>query len=147
MKAPSKIRQQELKYQKVIVDSYRKQGGFCERWNNEWVKGPPDLVCAYPVIGLHLIEVKHRPTWAKTIKNPMEEKQLEYANNYAENGGEHRVYLGIIRGGGDKVLDSEFALFSPYRFELHPDEGQWVPYTKGLGYDLEKLDFNCHGRA
>jgi hypothetical protein len=147
MKAPSKIRQQELKYQKVIVNSYRKQGGFCERWNNEWVKGPPDLVCAYPIIGLHLIEVKHRPTWKFTIQNPMEEKQLEYAENYMNGGADNRVYLGIIRGGGDKVLDSEFALFDPNSSHFNPDDGQWVPYTKGLGYDLEKLDFNCHGRA
>lgn len=127
--------QRELKFQKHIIASYKSQGGFAEHWNNEWVKGPPDLICCMPTHGVHLVEVKHRPTFSLTIKNPMTPKQREYAENYTKAGG--RVILAIVRGGPN-AIDSQLGLFSPLSDTIHPSETTWYPYVMGEKYDMKE---------
>ena len=135
--------QHELKYQTHIIKSYKERGGMAERWNNEWVKGPPDLICSIEGWGLHLIEVKHMPTLTKTVKNPMTPKQLEYATKYIQSKGQ--VYLGIVRNTGaakrddrDLATDSELALFNPLSTMIQPSRATWVPYTAKLGFDMRR---------
>lgn len=127
----------ELKYQAHIIESYKKCDGYGARWDNKHVVGPPDLILSVPWFGVHLAEVKHLPTWIRTIQNPMTDKQQEYARKYLEAGGD--VFLYIVRGGGTNVLDAEIALFPPLQESYHPDQGHWVKYTPGKGWDIREL--------
>ena len=146
-------KRQELKYQKVIIKSYKEQAGMAEHWNNEWIKGPPDLICCIqsPRLGVHLVEVKHLPTLSKVIQNPMTPKQQEYAKKYIDAGG--AVFLAIVknearasrdsRDGVDNVTTSKLAFFNARSKMIDPQRALWVPYVLGKGYDIMRALKNC----
>lgn len=131
--------QRELSFQKHLIDSYKRWGGFARKWSSEWQAGPPDLVCAHPLIGTHLVEVKHRPTFGNkriTITNPMDTHQYVTAKKYIEAGG--RVYLAIVRG--DKAINAQVAYFDPLLKELDPGSIRWYDYKPGADkFPIEQI--------
>lgn len=98
----------ELKFQDHLIDSYSRQGGYARKWASEWQGGVQDLICSIPPIGLHLIEVKHRPTFGlhSCILNPMEPLQREVAKKYLVAGGV--VLLCVVGDGVDAVNSTAY---------------------------------------
>ena len=120
----------ELAFQNHIIDSYARWGGFARKWTSEWQKGPPDLVCTHPSLGLHLVEAKHRPSFGNKricIRNPLEPKQYDTIKKYIEGGA--IVYLAIVRG--EKAPASQIAYFNPLQEQLDPGSVQWYSYKPG----------------
>jgi len=135
----------ELKFQTHLVKSYASYGGFAKKWASEWQGGVPDLVCSLPMIGLHLIEVKHRPSFGpgSDITNPMEKLQIEVGQSYAKAGA---VSLLCVIGGDTDALKSV-----AYFFRTDPHTGAfparigpatafyYSPYLRGFGYNVSSM--------
>lgn len=127
----------ELTYQKHIMDSYALQNGRAKKWASEWQKGPPDLVCALPKFGVHLMEVKHRPTWSigKEYKNPLTDKQLDECRSYWEAGGP--VMGGVVIG--EKAIRSTLVLFPVQLDTIILLDFLSTEYKVGLKYNVHKV--------
>lgn len=130
-----KIRRQEIKFQGHLIKSYATYGGKARKWASEWQKGPADLVCALPGWGGHLVEVKHRPTFSLSIKNPMDLKQQEEANQYLKGG--MPVYLAIVRGG--HALESQITYLNPLEEQYAANECTWFDYKAGCGFPIPEI--------
>jgi len=124
----------ELKFQNHIIDSYKLAGGTAKKWASEWQAGPPDLVCALRGYGVHLMEVKHLPTFTRENKNPMTELQQKVAREYLAAGG--MVVLGVVRG--KKAINSELGLFNPIAKTIHPQDTVWSPYVPGKKFPIRQ---------
>ena len=103
----------ELRFQNHIIDTYKAEGGTGKKWASEWAVGNPDLVLSCPGVGVHLAEVKHRPTFdpARSIQNPMSAKQKQAARDYIEAGG--TVFLFIVVG--EKAVNSRLCIYDPLK--------------------------------
>lgn len=113
----AKARRNELKYQSHLVDSYKAWGGTAHKWATDLNNGVPDIVATLPNMGLHLIEVKHRPEFGvdrDTMPNPMDSLQRHVCSEYAQGGG--LVILCVIGGGEPNALSSR-AYFYPVWLE------------------------------
>lgn len=133
-----KPRQRELNFQKHIIDSYLLAGGHAAKWASEWTAGNPDLVCCLPGLGVHLIEVKHIPTWdaCRDIKNPMTPLQKLESCRYNQSGG---LCLLAVAHGSSTATNSFLTLCYPY------DRLNWgtvietVPYRNGTKFNMGAL--------
>lgn len=132
-----KNRKRELAFQTKILESYKLAGGTGDKWNNEWLTGRPDLILSLPEIGGHLMEVKHRPTWERAIKNPMTPKQREVAARFMD--ADCLVVLGIVRGGSPTVITSQLALFNPLHDILYPDNASWYGWRGKNKFDVKSM--------
>jgi len=103
----------ELRFQNHIIDTYKIEGGTGKKWASEWTVGNPDLILSCRGVGVHLAEVKHRPTFSpeRTIKNPMAAKQQQAARQFIEAGG--TVFLFIVVG--EKALGSTLLVYDPLK--------------------------------
>lgn len=128
----------ELKFQNHIIDSYKHCGGMAKKWASEWQAGPPDLVASLPDFGIHLIEVKHRPSFGNkniAIENPMTGLQQKTAKDYINAGG--RVFLAIIRG--DKALNSQITYVDPRLRYISPSECVFYDYKIGYKFPIKEI--------
>lgn len=130
-------RQRELAFQNHIMDSYALRGGCAKKWASEWQAGPPDLVCAFPGFGAHLMEVKHRPTWTvgKSYKNPLTDKQISVCRDLHKGGA--TVMGGVVIG--EKAIVSQLCLFPITLDTISLVETLTTPYINKTKYDVEKL--------
>ena len=132
----------ELKMQKHIVDSYKIRGGYASKWVDEHAKGKPDLVCSLSGVGVHLVEVKHRPEWDPSkvggVKNPLEPKQIHEAKSVMSAGG--LFSAALVVGGGKSVSDAWLGYFSPLS-EVWYFNGStlWVAWDRIHKFDVNKL--------
>lgn len=127
-------RRVELSYQNHIMDSYKIAGGRAKKWASEWQKGVPDLIASLHGVGVHLVEVKHVPTFdrTKTIKNPLQPKQKQECRDYIEAGG---LVMGFLVCG-PSVIKSELFVFNPCADLLDGASMPSVPYRLKAKYDL-----------
>ena len=122
----------ELRFQNHIIDTYKAEGGTGKKWASEWAVGNPDLVLSCHGAGVHLAEVKHRPTFdpKRSIQNPMSAKQISAAKEYIAAGGS--VYLFIVCG--EKAPQSTLCIYDPLQ-GCSPDTLiATVPYQVGGKY-------------
>lgn len=126
----------ELKFQDHIIDSYKLQGGHARKWATDLQVGMPDLICAIASIGVHLIEVKHRPTWRRggEYTNPLTAKQQFEASKYKGAGG---LVFGCVVIEGQDAIGSYLAIFDPVRASVQLS--RYVPYAPGSKYDMKRL--------
>ena len=128
-------RANELKFQNIIINSYKEQGGYARKWASEWQVGVQDLICTFPGVGVHLIEVKHRPGWKGVeFKNPMEKAQVSVAQHYRDAGG---LVFGAVVVGGPNALGTTLYFFDPCSGRVVLEGGS--KYVLGKGYDLKGL--------
>lgn len=125
----------ELKYQPRIVDSYPFYGGFAKKWVTDVQVGNPDLICTLPWMGLHLIEVKHRPDWRVGYEyvNPLAKIQGHVAGDFLKGGG--LVFGLVITGGELNVMDTKIHRFDP-RAKFVKLTSNGIPYIRGRGYNM-----------
>lgn len=99
----------ELRFQNHIIDTYKIEGGTGKKWASEWAVGNPDLILSCSGVGVHLAEVKHRPTFtlSRPILNPMAKKQISVAREYVASGG--LVFLYIV--SGEIAVKSQLHIF------------------------------------
>ena len=130
--------QNELTFQKHIIDSYWACGGHAAKWASEWQAGKPDLICALPGVGLHLMEVKHLPNFkaGSRVKNALTTLQQRECREYLESDG--TVVAGVV-GFSSKAVGSKLALFDPLAEQWAADEAYWVPYRPGMKFDMKAL--------
>ena len=131
--------QRELLLQNHIIHSYKLAGGYAMKWSSEWQKGPPDLICALPEVSIHLMEVKHVPTFKKgsSIKNPMTPSQKLTCKKYHEFGGQGRVFLGLV--GGHNADTYVLYVFSSMVERCDTNFLISIPYVKGQKFNMTKL--------
>lgn len=138
----SKQRQVELKFQDHLIDSYKHCGGFARKWASEWQVGNPDLIATLPALGLHLVEVKHRPDWnldwgaTRYYENPLDKMQVRSARLYREGGG---LVAGVVIVGSVKALGSTAVIFDPLNTMVDLQSAYHVPYIAGKGFDVTSL--------
>lgn len=128
----------ELVFQDHIRKSYERQGGYARKWASAWTAGPPDLVCSLPGFGVHLMEVKHLPTWkGGPINNPMTTLQQGESEKIEAAGGV--ALLGVVYGSS-VARGSFLGLFqsSLETFSLTDAEAV-APYVVGEGFDIRYL--------
>lgn len=132
---------QELKIQAHICDSYRIYGGYAVKWDAAHAKGKPDLICSMPGVGVHFIEVKHRPEVAPNrtgaIKNPMEPRQVSEAVKIMRAGG--RVFGGLVVGGARTVSESALGLFDPLSEVWYLHDAQWAEWSAKGKFNMLRL--------
>lgn len=120
----------ELKMQSHIVDSYNKHGGYATKWDAAHMKGKPDLVCAFPLIGAHFIEVKHRPNvrpeLVGAIKNPLEPRQVSEARKIWDGGG--IAIGGLVVQGATSVQNALLGYFHPLHEVWRLTDARWQPW-------------------
>lgn len=130
----------ELSYQNRIIESYSLYEGFARKWATNLYVGMPDLICALPGYGLHLIEVKHHPVDPKklsTFPDPRTPRQAFAALKYTNAGGE--VYLGVVTGD---VLSNSALRLVPHRAIVNhrvPMDGPRVRWDARKKYDMPRL--------
>lgn len=128
--------QRELAFQKHIIDSYKNAGGHARKWASEWQAGPPDLICALPGVGVHLIEVKHLPTFGENVvKNPMTSQQVNEAKRYIDAGG--LAFLGVV--SGTKAIYARLWLFDPLVEKIDPKQSISCKYVPGEKFQVIEL--------
>lgn len=128
----------ELKMQSRIVESYAAHGGYAAKWKDEYTKGKPDLVCSLPGVGVHLLEVKHRPEWdldrVSGVNNPMEERQVIEARRYMRAGG--LILACLVVGGAKTVSDAQLAFFDPLSKVWYLHDAVWAPWHPQNKFDV-----------
>ncbi len=126
----------ELVFQGHIIDSYKRCGGHARKWATELMVGMPDLICALPGWGVHLVEVKHRPMWrlGRDYPNPMTDKQRYEAGLYRNGGG--RVF-GFVVVESDRALGSFLVVFDPLLPQIQLV--RFVYYEPGSKYNINDL--------
>lgn len=133
-------RQVELKFQNHIIDSYAAYGGHAQKWASEWQKGKPDLICALKSYPMHLLEVKHLPSfgpgWAERITNALSKKQRDEAKLYLQAGG--IVYAAVV-GCDSHANKSKMGLFHTQIDNWFASDTWWADYQPGKGYDVPEL--------
>lgn len=129
-------KRQELKFQDHIVDSYGLAGGYAKKWASEMAVGNPDLVCALPGVGVHLVEVKHRPDWrlGNEYANPLTAKQMQVARDYTKAGG---VVFGAVVFGSVKALGAFLFFFDPTLDRLKITRG--YEYKSGVKFPVKQI--------
>lgn len=126
----------ELAFQAHIIDSYARCGGHAAKWIDQHAKGRLDLVCSLPNVGVHLVEVKHRPEFVGGkihIPNAMTVKQRREARIYEEAGG--LALAGVVCSSSD-ARGSKFGFFDPQKEEWNLDDIMLVDYVLGRKFDI-----------
>lgn len=128
----------ELKFQGHIMKSYKNCGGHARKWATNMTVGPPDLVAQIRPLGLHLVEVKHRPNWSvgKGYKNPMTAKQEDFNKDFSDAGAP--TFLMVVIGSHE-ALKSTLHLFTTPAEKIWVTPHNGVPYQPRVGYDIKKL--------
>lgn len=133
-------RQVELKFQNHIIGSYETHGGHAAKWGSEFQKGKPDLICCLPVIGVHLLEVKHLPIFGvpscPVSRNTMSTKQRDEAKLYKSAGG---FVMAAVVGFNTHANKSKLALFETQYDTWDARSVIWADYVAGKGYDVVML--------
>lgn len=128
-------RQQELKFQSHILDSYERAGGYGRKWATDLQVGVPDLIASLHGWGTHLIEVKHRPTWDGDEKsNPLNSKQIQIAKKFYNAGS---LVLGAVVVGETKALGSVLCFFDPKLDDFKPIIRSM--YVMGKGFPIRDM--------
>ena len=131
-------RQTELKFQNHIIDSYKFQGGHAAKWGSEFQKGKPDLICALPKWGVHLLEVKHLPLFGskqQRVRNALSEKQKDECKLYLNAGG---IVFAAVVGYGTHSRDAKLGLFHALVGDWFTSDTLWVDYVAGKGFDMNE---------
>jgi len=131
----------ELKMQAHICDSYELYDGYACKWDAAHAKGKPDLVCAFPLLGAHFVEVKHRPKIdienLGAIKNPLEKRQVAEAGKIWRGGGV--VIGGLVIGGLASVQHALLGYFHPLQEVWYLSDAKWVPWQKRGKFHIPTL--------
>ena len=122
----------ELTFQSHIIDTYKLEGGTGRKWASEWQKGPPDLVLSCPVVGTHLAEVKHHPTFSvhRAIQNPMTPKQISVAEEYIKAGS--HVFLFLV--SGNHARDAALHVYKPLITKTNEGHLFSLPFVMGAKF-------------
>jgi hypothetical protein len=148
MASAALLRKQELIFQNHLIDSYKAQGGYAKKWASDLMVGNPDLICAFPGIGQHLVEVKHRPQFSpydgNGWKNQLEPKQIYECKRHIEGGG--AVLAGVIIGSVS-ALNSFLCFFDPREPVWTLREMLIAKYVPGQGYRLDGVLNNAKRRG
>lgn len=131
-------RRVELKFQKHIINSYKRQGGVARKWASEWQVGVPDIIASLPLVGVHLIEVKHRPEWesGQIRSNPLDPIQISVAKDYINAGG---LVIGAVVFASPEARGSCLTMFDPICSSFECGGPATAPYVPGLGFDVRHL--------
>lgn len=126
----------ELKFQDHIIDSYKLAGGHARKWATDLQVGMPDLICALPILGVHLVEVKHRPDWkiGAPYANPLSIKQKLEAVKYSNAGG---CVFGMVVVGSEDAVGSHLVIFDPTAAAISTTTH--VAYALGRKYNINRL--------
>lgn len=135
-------KQRELSFQRRIMDSYDKAGGYARKWASDVQAGVPDLVASLPMlsVGCHLAEVKHRPQWSidklprNDVKNCLTSLQMDVCGRFVHGGA--LVVAMLVVGGGGRGASSHLGLFDPRADKWDLKGATWYPYVAGEGYDV-----------
>jgi hypothetical protein len=130
------MKRRELAFQSHVIDSYKSCGGYGRKWATELMVGVPDLICTLPEIGLHLVEMKHRPEWSvdAQYRNPLTPKQKMEALAYVRAGG---LAVGYVVVASSEAIGSQLCIFDPTLAEIVTDKH--VPYRPGPKFDVKQL--------
>lgn len=130
----------ELLFQNHIIDSYRLAGGHARKWASEWQAHNPDLICSLAPYGVHLIEVKHIPTFGPgagaRVKNALTMGQRLECKKYKQAGG---VVLAGVIGSSSDARGSYMAVFRPDDEHWLRDSVIWFPYVLSTKFDIRGL--------
>lgn len=124
-------------FQPALMDSYKIAGGYAKKWTSDVTVGNPDLVCALPFPGQHLVEVKHRPEFTPKspgCANQLTLKQQSECRKHIEGGG---MVFAALFISSSKTLGSYMGLFSPIEPKWEFNTVTWFPYVRGAKYDIE----------
>lgn len=134
----SDTRRQELKFQGYILDSYGNQNGYARKWATDLQVGVPDIIASLPDIGVHLLEVKHRPEWivGGGYPNPLDRAQVRIAREFEQAGA---LIMGAVIVGGVHANDTSLCVFPPLQESINLFAETSSRYKPGKGYDVLQL--------
>lgn len=137
------MKRNELLFQNHIIESYERAGGRAQKWASEWQANKPDLICSLPLIGLHLMEVKHLPEWdpakKNTHRNVLTIGQQKECKMYLDAGAS--VYAGVVMKSS-YARGSVMALFNPIVPEWNILGSTLSEYVLGVGFDIQYIISN-----
>lgn len=139
MKGPN-----ELEWQRRIVKSVKKQGGYASKWSTSLLVGKPDLIIAYmnsgpvhPFCSVTFMEVKlikFPPIGFKRLL-PLENRQRHELGLL--RAVRARAVVGVVVYRGPR--DVHLLAVRPDRPHIRDDHPYSVPWVPNDGFDVEGL--------
>jgi hypothetical protein len=131
-------RRRETKFQDHIIKSYLAQGGAARKWATDLQVGVPDLIASLDGVGVHLVEVKHRPEWRRerAYGNPLDAAQIRVAREFVTGGA---LVVGAVVIESPEAKGAHLVAFDPIGTELHTSLSFSTPYVLGAGFDMRGL--------
>lgn len=137
----------ELEWQRRIIKSAKKQGGYGKKWASQFIVGAPDLVLSFPQLGPLFMEVK----LLRDVNQNIEwQRKLEVTKKQRHELQELRnAGADVLIGAVVEFRDKDVVLIgAPISTEtLYFDDP--LPYTEWYGikhgFNLIRLIGECRG--